>query len=38
MMDAERYIEEELKRRGEKIERSELKYADTDLEGRTCVT
>ena len=37
-MDAERYIEEELERRGETIERSGLKYQDSDLEGRTCVT
>jgi hypothetical protein len=37
-MDAERYIEEELKRRGEKIERAELKYGDMDIEGSTCVT
>lgn len=37
-MDNEKYIEEELKRRGEKIERFEIKYKDNDLEGRTCVT
>ena len=37
-MDAERYIEKELKRRGEKIERAKLKYGDMDLEGRSCAT
>jgi hypothetical protein len=37
-MESERWIEEELKRRGEKIERSEFKYQDFDLGGRPCVT
>lgn len=35
-MDAERYIEKELKRRGEKIEKTELKYRDENLDARFC--
>ena len=35
-MDAERWIEEELKKRGETIERADLKYRDENLDARFC--
>jgi len=35
-MDAERWIEEELKKRGENIEKTQLKYRDESLDARFC--
>jgi hypothetical protein len=35
-MESEKWIEEEMKRRGERIEKTELKYRDENLDARFC--